>query len=235
MLPELPLTKGLVQNIMIKTSVLSFVCVVMILFFVGCGPEQDTPPEITGTTQDYRTTYKPSPITRVPEVSTTFRKYPSEWYPPQNREHKWDMIVIHHSASDFGNAAIFDDWHKERNWKGVGYDFVICNGNAERDGIIETTFRWKEQIPGAHVGGTPNNYANTYGIGICLVGNFNNKPPTAKQMASLKKLVQFLQKRYGISSDRIYGHNTTPGYTGGTECPGRLFPMWKFKQMVRSN
>ena len=218
---------------MMKSSFLSFLCLAMALCLTGCGPEQEAAPEITGTTADYRTqTQTTYTIPRVPEIKTTFRQYPDEWYPPKNLEHRWDMIVIHHSASDFGNAEIFDDWHKQRNWKGVGYDFVICNGNAERDGIIETTFRWKEQIPGAHVGGTPNNNANTYGIGICLVGNFNEKVPTAKQMASLVKLVKFLQKRYNIPTSRIYGHGTTPGYTGGTECPGKNFPMWKLKQQL---
>ena len=221
---------------MVKSVFLSLVCIVIMLLFVGCAPEHSSAPEIIGETNyDYH--YEPIDIPRVPDIKIPHSSggIPAEWYPPKGVEHNWKMIVIHHSASEFGNAAIFDDWHKQRNWKGVGYDFVICNGNAELDGVIETTFRWKEQIAGAHVGGTPNNNANVYGIGICLVGDFNSKAPTTKQMDSLVKLVKFLQQRYNIPTSNIYGHGNTPGYTGGTECPGKNFPMWQLKQRLNSS
>ena len=140
--------------------------------------------------------------------------------------------MIHHSATKTGNAAIIDDWHKNGNhWKGIGYDFVICNGNGEHDGVVEVTFRWKEQIPGAHVGGTRNNWANVDGIGICLVGDFSKKSPSRKQMASLTKLVRFLQKRYKIPNWRVYGHKDTPG-AGVTNCPGRYFSVSQFKRSL---
>jgi N-acetylmuramoyl-L-alanine amidase len=154
------------------------------------------------------------------------------WLPPASVEKKWTAIVIHHSATDKGNAAIFDKWHRESNhWEGVGYDFVIGNGTNSVDGQVEVTFRWREQIAGAHCGGTPGNWANKDGIGICLVGNFNLTTPTAKQMQSLLELVRFLQKRYGIPKSRIYGHKTTPG-ARVTDCPGKKFPMTKFKSML---
>lgn len=218
---------------MVKSFFLTVVFVVIIVCLAGCGPQESETPVIIGT--DPGLIRDNTPMPTVPTVDFSAGKYPKEWYPPKDvAENKWKMIVIHHSASEFGNAKIFDDWHKERHWKGVGYDFVICNGNAELDGIVETTFRWKEQITGAHVGGTPNNRANVYGIGICLVGDFNKKPPTDKQFRSLVKLVKFLQNRYNIPTSEIYGHGTTPGYTGGTECPGKYFPMWKLKQQLNS-
>ena len=138
--------------------------------------------------------------------------------------------MLHHSATDNGSASIFDDWHKEKGWEGVGYDFVIGNGNGSPDGKIEVTFRWKQQIQGAHVGGTWDNWANKDGIGICLVGDFEKTKPTAKQMASTQKLVEFLRKRYGIPSEKIYGHKDTPGYSNGSVCPGRYFPMWQLRK-----
>ena len=122
--------------------------------------------------------------------------------------------------------------HREENhWDGVGYDFVIGNGSNSGDGQIEVTFRWREQKTGAHCGGTPDNWANENGIGICLVGNFNYATPTPRQIQSLTRLVRFLQKRYGISTNRIYGHNDTPG-ARVTACPGACFPMTRFKHML---
>ncbi len=157
---------------------------------------------------------------------------PAEWVPPTYLEKRWTAIVIHHSATSYGNAAIFDKWHKEsNNWNGIGYDFVIGNGTDSPDGKVEVTFRWREQQTGAHCGGTPNNWANEEAIGICLVGNFNNREPSERQMQSLVKLVRFLQKRYRIDKSRIFGHKNTPG-ARPTECPGSMFPMAGLKSML---
>ena len=167
---------------------------------------------------------------------TTVGRYegiPEPWLPSsQVVERRWTAIVIHHSLTDTGNSAIFDNYHRNgRKWKGVGYDFVIGNGSGSGDGQVEVTFRWLGQIAGAHCGGTPGNWANESAIGICLVGDFTYKSPTNRQMQSLVKLIRFLQHRYNISKSRIYGHRNTPGYTGGTSCPGN-FPMASLKSML---
>lgn len=157
---------------------------------------------------------------------------PAEWIPPSYLEKRWTAIVIHHSATGYGNAAIFDKWHKENhNWNGIGYDFVIGNGTDSPDGKVEVTYRWREQQTGAHCGGTKNNWANEEAIGICLVGNFNNAEPSERQMRSLVKLVRFLQRRYRIGKNRIFGHKDTPG-ARPTECPGSMFPMARLKSML---
>lgn len=155
-----------------------------------------------------------------------------EWKPASVMERKWTAVVIHHSATPNGNSAIIDRWHREGNhWDGIGYDFVIGNGSDSRDGEVEPTFRWQEQRAGAHCGGTAGNWANEYGVGICLIGNFNQTRPTSRQMASLNRLVKFLQSRYGISNSRVYGHRNVPGGRK-TDCPGRYFPMSEFKSKL---
>lgn len=159
------------------------------------------------------------------------RSIPREWYPPSRLEKGWEAIVIHHSATSNGNTAIFDKKHREENhWDGVAYDFVIGNGTDSGDGEVEVTFRWREQIAGAHCK-TPNNWGNEEGIGICLVGNFNNTSPSSRQMRSLVKLVRFLQNRYKVPTSRIYGHGGTPG-ARVTDCPGRMFPMARLKSIL---
>ncbi len=51
-------------------------------------------------------------------------------------------IIIHHSASDFGDAKLIDKWHKERGWKGIGYHFVVLNGKRRsKDKINEINKR----------------------------------------------------------------------------------------------
>lgn len=132
---------------------------------------------------------------------------------------RWKYIVLHHSGTQSGNAAEFDKFHKEkRRWKyGLGYHFVIGNGNGSENGQIEIGDRWVNQRSGAHVG--INKY-NRYGIGICMVGNFNKTYPTRAQMASLSVLVQYLQKRCNISSENIILHSDCKN----TDCPGTNFP-----------
>jgi len=50
-------------------------------------------------------------------------------------------------------------------------------------------------------------------------------------MRSLAKLVGFLQARYRIDAERVYGHNATPG-ARRTDCPGRRFSIAGLKSML---
>ncbi|MCF6159276.1 MAG: N-acetylmuramoyl-L-alanine amidase [wastewater metagenome] len=133
----------------------------------------------------------------------------------------WKYIVIHHSATSSGSAASFDKSHRNKGWEnGLGYHFVIGNGNGSADGQIEIGNRWVNQIDGAHAGVKEYNH---YGIGVCLVGNFNESHPTPAQMNSLSVLIEYLQERCNISSANIITHK----YFRDTECPGKNFPYYK--------
>ena len=140
----------------------------------------------------------------------------------------WKYIVIHHSASDSGNAASIGKYHKnERGWvNGLGYHFLIGNGNGSRDGQIEVGNRWDDQIDGAHAG---NGEYNKHGVGICLIGNFENDYPTDSQVSSLLYLIHYLQKRFNIKKDNVIMHRTFRK----TVCPGRHFPYNKVMVSLR--
>ncbi len=135
---------------------------------------------------------------------------------------RWKYIVIHHSASYKGNAYSIDRYHRDiKGWKnGLGYDFVIGNGNGSRDGQIEVGGRWNKQIKGAHAG---DDEYNEYGVGICLIGNFEKNHPTDSQISSLVYLIKYLQKRCNIPKRNIVMHRDIKD----TVCPGRHFPHYK--------
>jgi hypothetical protein len=139
-------------------------------------------------------------------------------------------VVVHHSATAGGGAAAFDRMHKAKGWDGLGYDFVIGNGTDTADGQVEVGFRWKQQITGAHAR-TPDNRYNEYGIGICLVGNFDVDRPTAAQMQSLSKLVAYLTRTYRITPDNVIGHRDTKS----TECPGKFMNVEIVRRSVGQN
>lgn len=138
---------------------------------------------------------------------------------------KWKYIVIHHSATDEGNALYFNKAHLKRGfWRGVGYHFVIDNGTmGKMDGQIEVTPRWIKQQDGAHCRASRMNYE---GIGVCLVGNFSIERVSEKQMDSLVYLVDLLRRYYNIPIRNILGHGEVPD--AATECPGRRFPWDEF-------
>lgn len=153
----------------------------------------------------------PPPIARAPSVIV-----PAEWV-PNAKPNAWRWIVIHHSATPTGGAASFGRMHQGKGWDELGYHFVIGNGTETRDGQVEVGTRWGKQKWGAHAK-TANNEYNNFGIGICLVGNFDNTRPTNEQMRSLGRLVGYLMKTYNVPASRILGH----GQTGkATDCPGR--------------
>jgi len=200
----------------------------------GCASNNDLLPEIVHNPSPEPKIVKPKVVKPEPKQKNDIVNVPREWLPPADVEKQWMAIVIHHSATENGNAAIFDRTHKEeRHWEGVGYDFVIGNGTNSGDGEVEVTFRWRRQMTGAHCGGTPGNWANVDAIGICLVGNFDYTTPSTRQMQSLLKLVRFLKNRYAISNSSIYGHKNTPG-ARVTDCPGHKFPIEKLKWMAGS-
>lgn len=52
-----------------------------------------------------------------------------------------DKIIINCSDSDWGDAEVIDEWHRERGWDGIGYHYIICNGRPKNRTF--TTF-WRD-------------------------------------------------------------------------------------------
>ncbi|MEO7675218.1 MAG: peptidoglycan recognition family protein [Verrucomicrobiota bacterium] len=132
---------------------------------------------------------------------------------------RWKWIVVHHSAIKFGNAAIYDRAHRKRGMEnGLAYHFVIGNGIDSGDGEIEIGNRWLKQLDGGHV---HRDEINKIGIGICLVGDFEQRKPTARQILALRELVEYLRSevaskiRFAVHKEIDLRH---------TNCPGRYFP-----------
>ncbi|MBE0536323.1 MAG: N-acetylmuramoyl-L-alanine amidase [Phycisphaerae bacterium] len=214
---------------MAKVTIKTVVLIMGVAGICGCGGPQIEAPRITGQVRRPQPT-EPIVVQPAPSYNPSPTSYPPGWVPSPSREKRWKAIIIHHSATDSGSMSVFDEYHRNgNNWDGIGYAFVIGNGRGSGDGQVEVTYRWRDQVPGAHCGGTPDNWANVDGIGVCLVGDFTKTRPTYRQMQALKTLVRFLQKRYRIPTTNVYGHADTPGYTKGSVCPGRYFPMATFK------
>lgn len=140
----------------------------------------------------------------------------------------WTGIVIHHSASPIGSAETLTRQHNARGFKGLGYHFVISNGQGAGDGQIFVGYRWQEQLPGVHVAGPRAEQYNRHTIGICLIGDGERREFTGAQIARLADLVESLQKRFDIPDRAVVLHRDI----APTSSPGRLFPEAGFRQML---
>lgn len=155
---------------------------------------------------------------------------------------KINNIVIHHSASSWGNAFAIDKWHKANDWTGIGYHFVILNGYPNSEDYKKRRL-WKPLIgqiecgrsldldpwieyneEGAHCLGF-----NDTSVGICLVHDKGDKYHY-KMMDSLIGLCQFLILQHSeLEIDKVYGHyqlNKNKSY-----CPG--FDVIKFREKLK--
>jgi N-acetylmuramoyl-L-alanine amidase len=141
---------------------------------------------------------------------------------------EWKYIIIHHTATRGGTLASIDRVHAARGWKGAGYHFIIRAGTPESPsdaGTVEVTERWKAQDSGAHAG--LQEY-NDFGIGICVIGNFDRATPSRAQMKALAMIVAALQYRFGIAQDHVLLHRDIRR----TDCPGTHFPSYMLRRMT---
>ncbi|MGL5380415.1 N-acetylmuramoyl-L-alanine amidase [Clostridium sp.] len=123
-------------------------------------------------------------------------------------------IIYHHSASSEWSPEEIHDFHKEKGWSGIGYQFYI-----RKDGTI---YRGRpEKAEGAHTKGK-----NKESIGICLEGNFEEERLSIEQVESLYELSVYISLKYDIGD--IVGHREE----GSTLCPGENFPVKSLRDKV---
>lgn len=116
-------------------------------------------------------------------------------------------IVYHHSVSSNKTPENIHEYHKSKDWSGIGYHYYI-----RKDGTIYSGRPEKSQ--GAHAKGE-----NKKSIGICLEGNFEEEELTTEQSQSLYELSIYITLKYDIY--KIVGHRDV----GQTLCPGKNFPV----------
>jgi hypothetical protein len=129
---------------------------------------------------------------------------------------KW--IILHCSASHYGDADTFDAWHKDRGWNGIGYHWVICNcypkyenyinkqPDITYDGVVQKGR--SEQFRGAHV--SDHNWES---VGIVLVGAGGEF--SSRQLLAAVRLCRDISLRFPRIQD-IKGHNE---FTNLKTCP----------------
>lgn len=140
---------------------------------------------------------------------------------------KPEKIILHHSATkDSGTVS----WNAIRRyhindccWSDIGYHFGIekIDDTGSPDDSYEILMGRMPDEVGAHTAGQ-----NSWSIGICFVGNFDDIHPPDGQWQQGLKLVRWLCKEFNIHYSEIYGHRDFANKT----CPGTMFDVEKFKE-----
>lgn len=135
---------------------------------------------------------------------------------------------------------MIDQWHKARNWSGIGYHFVILNDkhHVKADGLVE--HGRATNIAGAHALGL-----NSCSIGICCIGHGDKTDFTSAQYDSLYDLVSRLMKEFSIPESQVIGHRElndlaekniiSSRYRTSKSCPGTKIDMLAIRDKLSQN
>lgn len=143
---------------------------------------------------------------------------------------RWKSIVVHDSGSPVASQSSLDSQAKQMGLRGIGYHFVIGNGNGMGDGELFVTDRWLNQSNGAHVAGLRGDDLNKQAVGICLVGDGDHQKFTQAQLARLVQLLDTLQRELNVAPQRMYLHSDVAAVSS----PGKLFPAVELRRMLAS-
>lgn len=135
---------------------------------------------------------------------------------------RWKAIVIHHSGTPGGDAASLERKHVQDGLTGLGYHFLVGNGQGLDDGQVAVGYRWDRQLPGAHVAaqGPAAAFYNEHAVAICLIGNGQRRGFTERQIHQLVDLIRQLQAELGIPASQVRLHSELSTVAS----PGQFFP-----------
>ena len=130
-----------------------------------------------------------------------------------------NRITIHHTAEHGAVATLPDievvrrieNYHRNgRKWCAIGYHYLVGKDGRIYEGR-------PANLQGAHVLSENEN-----NIGISMMGDFDKKMPSARQLAALKAFLEDTRDRFKVGRNRVYGHRDL----NRSVCPGDALYAW---------
>ncbi len=149
-------------------------------------------------------------------------------------DRRWDFIIIHDSFGVTGGMSELDKaWNLEYARQnlpelGAGYHFVVSDGFRRKGVEVEIAPKWKDQRDGGYISGEHADKWNREAIGVCLMGDADNRPFGDDQIDATVKLVRMLQEEYDIPRNRVFIHT---GRSADSLAP--FFPAAEFRKRIR--
>lgn len=149
-------------------------------------------------------------------------------YIAQKWERDWREVILHHTwkptVKDFEAKpdgaywmSVMDRYHRLKGWKKIGYHFVVMP-----NGLIYVGRTLNEV--GAHTA-----MQNERGIGVCLLGNFDEEEMPTEQYVTMKFLLAWLLGRFGLHINSLFFHRDFANKT----CPGKRLDKNEIKRVVQ--
>jgi N-acetylmuramoyl-L-alanine amidase len=140
---------------------------------------------------------------------------------------KPEAIVLHHSLTKDSKTVSWGAIRRfhtvDMGWRDIGYHLGIELARDHHEIFMGRMLNDK----GAHC---PQGGMNTYGLGICFVGNFDLHPPAPEMWDMGIKLVKSLMDIFNITTSDIYGHRA---FNPRKSCPGKMFDVKKFRRELK--
>jgi len=135
-----------------------------------------------------------------------------------------NKIILHHSLTKDGEVVNWNAIRKYHvntlHWKDVGYHFGIELIGSRYEILTGRLMTEK----GAHTKGY-----NGDSLGVCLIGNFDEKEPPEEQWRLAVDFVRSLCTICYISPQSVFGHRDFANYKS---CPGSSFSIEKFRSQL---
>lgn len=155
--------------------------------------------------------------------------------PPKTRTNNKRFIVLHHSVSadhpTLGNVGAIRNYHVNVNgWFNVGYHFILDRVSGRPEIVVGRMMDER----GAHCKELD---FNEVGIGICVIGNFDDEPPPLDTLSELRHLCRSLMNQYIITKENVIGHREAQAIGGvppekRKTCPGTAWNMEHFRDSL---
>jgi hypothetical protein len=140
------------------------------------------------------------------DVRDALPKHPQRRFVPLPQG-QFDEVIIHHSASETMDVwEIAHDHVVNNGWAGIGYHIVI-----DKEGKIY----WCHDL---NVQAAHCKYQNDHTVGVCFLGNLNEKWPTEAQLMSGRQVLTQMPFPFTVKGHRDYR---------ATDCPGHTFDEWR--------
>ena len=157
----------------------------------------------------------PAPVTAPARVELLARgSWDARPAGPGTRRHTVERLTVHHSALRLDRNAdapaqlrSLQAEHLRNQWSDIAYHWLL-----DREGNV-----YAGRDP-ATVGDTFTPYDPTGHFLVCLLGQYDEQPVTAPQLAALAQVLAWATVGFGVGTDTIAGHGD---HEPTTPCPGR--------------
>jgi hypothetical protein len=146
-----------------------------------------------------------------------------------------EFIMLHHSLTEDGETvswAAIEKYHREHEgWRDIGYHAgveVVTGNPALSDYRVQALYG---RSPFEQASACPQGNMNVRALHACVVGNYDEHPPSLATLKILvKRIVLPWMREYGIPPEQIVGHRD---FNPAKSCPGKAFDLDLVRRLVR--